>query len=227
MMHQPQGDLSEAIFMVDKPLGWTSFDVVKKVRHALKIKKIGHAGTLDPLATGLLLLCSGRQTKNISSLQALDKVYTGQMVLGKTTPSMDLETPFNSLSSYDHITEEMVSAAAATFVGPIMQIPPIYSAVKVGGKRAYKMARKGEEAILTPRSVVIHAFFITAMELPYITFKVVCSKGTYIRRLAHDLGQKLGVGGYLHALCRTQIGNYCLDQAYTLETLLQINSPSV
>ncbi|WP_419241324.1 tRNA pseudouridine(55) synthase TruB [Cardinium endosymbiont of Nabis limbatus] len=226
-MHQLQDDLSEAILMVDKPLGWTSFDVVKKVRCALKIKKIGHAGTLDPLATGLLLLCSGRETKKISSLQALDKVYTGQIVLGKTTPSMDLETPFDRLSSYDHITEEMVRAAAATFVGPITQIPPIYSAVKIGGQRAYKMARKGEKAQLSPRSIVIHSFCITAIELPVITFKVVCSKGTYIRRLAHDLGEKLGVGGYLHALCRTQIGHYGLDQAYTLERLLQINDSSV
>lgn len=226
-MHRPQGDFSEAIFMVDKPLGWTSFDVVKKVRYALKINKIGHAGSLDPLATGLLLLCSGRQTKEISNLQALDKVYTGQIVLGKTTPSMDLETPFSSLSSYDHITEEMVKTAAATFVGPIMQIPPIYSAVRVGGKRAYKMARKGEEVILRPRSITIHSFFITAIELPSITFKVVCTKGTYIRRLAHDLGEKLGVGGYLHALCRTQIGHYALDKAYTLETLLKSNRSSV
>ncbi|CAH2559964.1 tRNA pseudouridine(55) synthase TruB [Cardinium endosymbiont of Oedothorax gibbosus] len=225
-MHRPQGDFSEAIFMVDKPLGWTSFDVVKKVRHVLKINKIGHAGTLDPLATGLLLLCSGRQTKQISRLQALDKVYTGQIVLGKTTPSMDLETPFNSVSSYDHITEEMVRAAAATFVRSIMQVPPIYSAVSVGGKRAYKIARKGEEAILRPRSITIHSFFITAIELPSITFKVACTKGTYIRRLAHDLGEKLGVGGYLHELCRTQIGHYTLDQAYTLEALLQSNSLS-
>lgn len=152
-MHRPQSDLSEAIFMVNKPLGWTSFDVVKKVRHGLQIKKIGHAGTLDPLATGLLLLCSGRQTKNISSLQALDKVYTGQIVLGKTTPSMDLETPFDSLSDYGHITREMVSAAAATFVGSMLQIPPIYSAVKVGGKRAYKMARQGEATQLSPRPI--------------------------------------------------------------------------
>ncbi|WP_342265287.1 tRNA pseudouridine(55) synthase TruB [Cardinium endosymbiont of Philonthus spinipes] len=223
-MHGPQGDFSEAIFMVNKPLGWTSFDVVKKVRYGLQIKKIGHAGTLDPLATGLLLLCSGRETKKISSLQALDKVYTGQIVIGKTTPSMDLETPFNSLSSYEHITEEMVKAAAATFVGPLMQIPPIYSAVKVDGKRAYKMARKGEEARLQPRSITIHDFSIMSIALPSITFKVVCSKGTYIRRLAYDLGEKLGVGGYLHGLCRTQIGSYCLDNAYTLEGLLGTNS---
>ncbi|CCM09866.1 tRNA pseudouridine synthase B [Cardinium endosymbiont cEper1 of Encarsia pergandiella] len=226
-MHKLQNDLSEAIFMVHKPLGWTSFDVVKKIRCALKIKKIGHAGTLDPLATGLLLLCSGRQTKTISTLQGLDKVYTGQMVLGKTTPSMDLETPFNSLSSYDHITEEMVHAAAATFVGAITQIPPIYSAIKIGGKRAYKMARQGEAALLLPRSITIHAFLLTAFNLPFVDFKLVCSKGTYVRSLIHDLGQKLGVGAYLHALCRTQIGNYCLEQAYSLEELLQPDSLSV
>ncbi|MGI2262237.1 tRNA pseudouridine(55) synthase TruB [Candidatus Cardinium hertigii] len=226
-MHKLQNDLSEAIFMVHKPLGWTSFDVVKKIRCALKIKKIGHAGTLDPLATGLLLLCSGRQTKKISTLQGLDKVYTGQMVLGKTTPSMDLETSFNSLFSYDHITEEMVRAAAATFVGAITQIPPIYSAIKIGSKRAYKMARKGEEAMLSPRSITIYAFLLTAFHLPFVNFKLVCSKGTYVRSLVHDLGQKLGVGAYLHALCRTQIGNYCLDQAYSLEELLQPDSLSV
>ncbi|WP_243017891.1 MULTISPECIES: tRNA pseudouridine(55) synthase TruB [Candidatus Cardinium] len=226
MNNQPP-DFSETIVMVDKPAGWTSFDVVKKVRHALKIKKIGHAGTLDPLATGLLLLCTGRQTKKISALQDLDKVYTGQMVLGKTTPSMDLETPFNSLSTYDHISAEMVKAAAATFVGTITQVPPIYSAVKVDGKRAYKIARKGEEAMLTPRSIIIHSFLLTAIDLPFITFKLVCSKGTYVRSLAHDLGKKLGVGGYLHALCRTQIGDYCLEEAYSLERLCQTNKLSI
>ncbi|ROT47676.1 tRNA pseudouridine(55) synthase TruB [Candidatus Cardinium hertigii] len=218
----PQTNFSdiESILMVYKPLGWTSFEVVKKIRCALKIKKIGHAGTLDPLATGLLLLCTGRQTKQISKLQELKKVYTGQIVLGKTTPSMDLETPFNSVSSYDHIHAEMVKEAAATFVGNIMQTPPIYSAVHIDGKRAYAMARQGQTPILQPRSIVIHSFVFTAINLPFISFELVCSKGTYVRSLAHDLGQKLGTGGYLHTLCRTQIGNYCLDQAYTIETLL-------
>ena len=221
-MHKQQVDFSEAILMVDKPAGWSSFDVVKKIRHTLKIKKIGHAGTLDPLATGLLLLCTGKQTKQISGLQTLEKVYTGQIVIGKTTPSMDLETPFNSLSSYDHITEEMVKAAAATFVGTILQTPPIYSAIKVGGKRAYSIARKGEDAVLTPRLITIYSFLLTEIDLPFITFKLVCNKGTYVRRLAHDLGEKLGVGGYLHALCRTQIGDYCLDKAYSLAGLVEV-----
>lgn len=218
----PTIDFSNAIFTVNKPLGWTSFDVVKKVRSLLKIKKIGHAGTLDPLATGLLVLCSGKATKEISRLQALDKSYTGQIVLGKTTPSMDLETPFNSTSAYNHITQKMVHSVAATFVGTIMQIPPIYSAVKIEGKRAYTMARKGEEALLHSRPVTIHSFAITEIDFPYITFELICSKGTYVRRLAHDVGEKLGVGAYLHTLCRKQIGSYGLEQAYTLETLTQI-----
>lgn len=212
------------IIMVNKPLGWTSFDAVKKVRSLLKIKKIGHAGTLDPLATGLLLLCTGKQTKKIASLQELPKVYTGQIVLGKTTPSMDLETTFDSESCYDHINEEMVRAAATTFVGNIMQTPPIYSALKVGGKRAYKIARAGQPITLPPRAIVIYSFSLTAIQIPFITFEVTCSKGTYIRSLAHELGQKLGVGAYLHALCRTQIGSYHLNDAHTIATLLEAQS---
>ncbi|MBX9890447.1 MAG: tRNA pseudouridine(55) synthase TruB [Amoebophilaceae bacterium] len=224
----PQEDLSDTILMVHKPSGWTSFDVVKKIRCALKIKKIGHAGTLDPLATGLLLLCTGRSTKKISSLQELHKVYTGHIVLGKTTPSMDLETDFDSHCSYNHIDKEMIEAAAATFVGTIDQIPPIYSAVKVKGARAYALARKGDTPELKPRSIVIHSFSVFDINLPFIAFELVCSKGTYVRSLAHDLGKKLGVGAYLHTLCRTQIGDYCLDHAWSIETLLQhhaINSP--
>ncbi|WP_339043836.1 tRNA pseudouridine(55) synthase TruB [Cardinium endosymbiont of Tipula unca] len=208
------------VIMVNKPLGWTSFDVVKKVRSLLKIKKIGHAGTLDPLATGLLLLCTGKQTKKIASLQELPKVYTGQIVLGKTTPSMDLETPFNSESCYGHINEEMVREVAATFIGNIAQTLPIYSALKVGGKRAYQIARTGQSVTLPPRSIVIYSFTLTAIHMPFITFELTCSKGTYVRSLAHELGQKLGVGAYLHALCRTQIGSYHVNDAHTIATLL-------
>lgn len=219
-MHQSKNSDMGHIFMVHKPFGWTSFDVVKKIRHALKIKKIGHAGTLDPLATGLLLLCTGSQTKKINSLQELKKGYTGQIALGKTTLSMDLETPFNSVSNYDHINEEMIKAAAATFIGTTKQTPPIYSALKVDGKRAYTIARKGQQVILAPRSIEIQSFLLTDIKLPLISFKLVCSKGTYVRSLAHDLGQKLGVGGYLHSLCRTHIGPYSLDNAHTIDAII-------
>ncbi|AWN82197.1 tRNA pseudouridine(55) synthase TruB [Candidatus Cardinium hertigii] len=206
-----------AILLIDKPLKWTSFDVVKKLRCALKVKKIGHAGTLDPLATGLLLICSGKQTKIISSLQELPKTYKGQIVLGKTTPSMDLETPFISETNCTHITKEMVYAAAASFVGTTMQTPPAYSACRLNGKRAYAMARQGQAVNLNARSVTIYSLELTAMRLPVISFELTCSKGTYVRSLAHDLGQKLGVGGYLHSLCRTQIGPYNLKHAFAIE----------
>ena len=211
---------SENIFMVNKPLGWTSFDVIKKLRSALKIKKMGHAGTLDPLATGLLLLCINSATKNIDTLQALPKVYTGQIVLGKTTPSMDLETPFDSECNCDHINRTMVESAVAAFVGTITQTPPIYSALKVKGRRAYEMARKGIAITLAPRLITIDSFVITAFDLPYISFELSCSKGTYVRKIADDLGKRLGVGGYLHALCRTRIGPYELDNAFTIEELI-------
>jgi tRNA pseudouridine55 synthase len=152
-------------------------------------------------------------------LQALQKIYTGQIVLGKTTPSMDLETPFTQVCSCEHIRESMVYTAAASFVGTMEQVPPIYSALQIAGKRAYDMARKGETPLLKPRLVEVYAFVITAIALPVLSFELVCSKGTYVRSLAHDLGQKLGVGAYLHALRRTQIGSYRVDQAYTIEAL--------
>ncbi|MDD9139946.1 MAG: tRNA pseudouridine(55) synthase TruB [Candidatus Cardinium sp.] len=205
------------ILLIDKPLKWTSFDVVKKLRCALKIKKIGHAGTLDPLATGLLLICTGKQTKIISQLQAYPKVYKGEIMLGKTTPSMDLETPFISETSCTHVTPEMVHAAAASFVGNSMQTPPAYSACHVNGKRAYAIVRQGQPVSLAPRPVTIHSLELTAVHLPVISFELTCSKGTYVRSLAHDLGQKLGVGGYLHSLCRTQIGPYNLEHAFAIE----------
>lgn len=208
------------MLMINKASGWTSFDVVNKLRYALKIKQIGHAGTLDPLATGLLLVCTGQQTKQISKLQDLKKVYIGQIGLGKTTPSMDLETPFDQTWCCDHLSYEMVYEAAASFVGHMAQIPPIYSARKVHGKRAYALARQGQIPLLEPRPIVIDAFTITAIAWPLVSFKLVCSKGTYVRRLAYDLGEKLGVGAYLHALCRVQIGPYSLDQAWTIENLL-------
>ena len=210
------------ILLINKPLTWTSFDVVKKVRNTLRVKKIGHAGTLDPLATGLLILCTGKFTKRIDEIQAQEKEYTGTITLGQTTPSYDLETPVSESCDISHLTEEDMKAAAASFVGTIDQVPPIYSAVMVDGKRAYDLARKGKEAELKSRSITIKAFDITQIEGAVISFKVVCSKGTYIRSLAHDLGQKLGCGAHLSALVRTRIGEYRLEDALTIEDIQEI-----
>lgn len=207
------------VLLVNKPLEWTSFDVVNKLRYILHTRKIGHAGTLDPLATGLLIVCAGKMTKQIDQFQAQEKEYTGTLVLGQTTPSYDLETIPGEAHDITGITASAVSEAAATFVGTIEQVPPIHSSVKVGGKRAYAMARKGKPVELKPRTVDIREFEITACRFPEVDFRVVCSKGTYIRSLAHDLGQRLGVGAYLAALCRTRIGNYRLTEAETLEQI--------
>jgi tRNA pseudouridine55 synthase len=213
-----------AMLLIDKPLTWTSFDVVKKVRSILKVAKIGHAGTLDPLATGLLILCTGQKTKQISYYQDLPKVYTGQLVLGKTTPSIDLETAFDSHMPYDHVTETAILELAKTFVGTIHQVPPAYSAIKIDGTRAYKKARKGDQPTLQPRQVTIEEFIVTSINLPQVDFKITCSKGTYIRSLVRDFGQQLGTGAYLAQLCRTQIGPYALEDAYDLETLKSYKS---
>lgn len=209
------------VLLVDKPLTWTSFDVVKKLKYALNIKKIGHAGTLDPLATGLLILCTGKKTKEIGQYQGMDKVYTGTFMLGQTTPSYDLETkPTEPVDILD-ITEDYIHDSAASFLGTNIQVPPIFSAIKVDGKRAYKKARKGQEVKMTGRPITIHAFTITDIDLPEVSFEVKCSKGTYIRSLAHDFGQKLGVGAYLAALRRTQIGQFHVNQARTIEEIIQ------
>lgn len=205
--------------LVDKPLGWSSFDVVKKLRALLKIKKIGHAGTLDPLATGLLLLCVGKATKCLSKYQDLDKTYEAEIVLGKTTPSFDLETPFSHVVSYAHIQESDIIATAKSFIGTQEQRPPSYSACKVSGIRAYKKARQGKEVILPMRQVMISQLEVTAIDIPVVRFTVRCSKGTYIRSLAHDFGQKLGVGACLAALRRTRIGRYKVEKAYTIPFL--------
>ncbi|SIT76533.1 tRNA pseudouridine(55) synthase TruB [Pontibacter indicus] len=210
------------ILLLDKPLTWTSFDVVKKVRNTLRVKKIGHAGTLDPLASGLLILCTGKFTKRIDEIQAQEKEYTGTITLGQTTPSYDLETPVSESKDISHLSPADIQAAADSFVGTIEQIPPIYSAVMIDGKRAYDLARKGKEAELKPRTITIKAFEITNIEGAIISFKVICSKGTYIRSLAHDLGQKLGVGAHLSALVRTRIGEYKLEDALTIEDIQQI-----
>ncbi|RIJ41472.1 tRNA pseudouridine(55) synthase TruB [Pontibacter oryzae] len=210
------------ILLINKPLDWTSFDVVKKVRNTIRVKKVGHAGTLDPLATGLLILCTGKFTKRIDEIQGQEKEYTGIIRLGETTPSYDRETEVTETKDISHLTEDDIKAAAQTFVGTIDQIPPIYSAVQIDGKRAYDLARKGKEVELKSRSVTIQAFDITSINGPEVTFKVICSKGTYIRSLAHDLGQKLGVGGHLSKLERTRIGEYKLEDALTIEDIIAI-----
>jgi len=212
------------LLLVNKPKSWTSFDVVNKLRYLLKIKKIGHAGTLDPLARGLLLIGIGKYTKKLEGLQMLDKTYEGIIEIGKTTPSFDLETSFDSFSDYRHITPEAIAAVVEALTGELDQMPPIYSAIKVNGQRAYKSARKNEIIELKSRKIKVYKFDITQVHLPEIHFRVVCSKGTYIRSLAKDFGEQLGVGGHLKELIRTQVGNYKLENALQLEQLVdQIN----
>ena len=204
------------VILVDKPLEWTSFDVVKKLKYALNLKKVGHAGTLDPLATGLLILCSGKKTKEIEKYQGQDKEYTGTLVLGQTTPSYDLETEPSAAVDISHLSEAELHKTAESFLGTIEQTPPIFSAIKVDGKRAYNEARKGKDFKLKSRQVRIEVFELTRIALPEVDFRVVCSKGTYIRSLANDFGAALQVGGYLSALRRTKIGAYSVDQAKTI-----------
>lgn len=207
------------VILVNKPVGWTSFDVVNKLRYRLKIKKIGHAGTLDPLATGLLVICTGKMTKQIDMFQAEEKEYTGTFVLGQTTPSYDLETEVSEAKSTAHLTEGDIRQHATFFLGAIQQFPPMHSAVKVAGKRAYELARSGKQVELKPREVVIREFVIERIELPHVFFRVVCSKGTYIRSLAHDFGNALGVGAYLTDLCRTRIGGFELKDAKSIDEI--------
>ena len=207
------------VLLLDKPLTWTSFDVVRKVKNTLRPRKIGHAGTLDPLATGLLILCTGKKTKEIDRIQAQEKEYEGTFRLGQTTPSFDLETPVDSEQACEHLTEVEIQAAAATFLGKIEQTPPVFSAVKVDGKRAYELARQGQEAVIKAKTVDIKVFELTRIALPEIDFRVVCSKGTYIRSLARDLGVALGCGAHLTRLVRTRIGAYQLADAWTIAAL--------
>lgn len=208
------------VFLVDKPLEWTSFDVVKKIRGKLGIKKVGHAGTLDPLATGLLIICAGKATKKINDYQDLGKTYTGKMVLGKTTPSVDLETEFDSENAWDHITEDAIKKAATKWTGDVIQIPPIYSAIKVDGERAYKAARRKEEIKLKPRPVQVPVFDVDTSRLPEISFRIKCSKGTYIRSLVRDVGEELGCGAYMSELRRTAIGDFEVDDAFVLDDFI-------
>lgn len=210
------------MLLINKPYTWTSFDVVGKIRNSLKpLKlKVGHAGTLDPLATGLLIICTGKLTKKIDEFQAQEKEYTGTFTLGATTPSYDLETEVDQKFSTEHLEEEAIHAATAQFCGPIAQFPPPHSAIKIGGERIYLKARRGETVELKARQVEITAFEITRIALPEIDFRVVCSKGTYIRSLAHDFGKALGSGAYLSALCRTRSGDYSLKNAFEVSDLV-------
>ncbi|TCV10245.1 tRNA pseudouridine synthase B [Sphingobacterium alimentarium] len=212
------------VLLVDKPKTWTSFDVVGKLRNTMKpLKlKVGHAGTLDPLATGLLIICTGKLTKQIDSYQAEDKEYTGTITLGATTPSYDLETEIDQTFDISSITEEQIRAAAQTLKGEIDQFPPAHSALKINGERVYEKARRGEEVELKSRRVTISSFEIEKIELPLIYFKIKCSKGTYIRSIAHDLGKALNSGSYLSSLRRTMSGNFHVDNAWNLEELIAV-----
>ena len=213
------------VLLLDKPLTWTSFDVVRKVKNALRIKKIGHAGTLDPLATGLLILCTGRKTKDIDQIQAQEKEYTGTFRLGETTPSFDLETAVDLVRPYAHLTDAEIMAATLPFMGTIQQTPPLFSAVKIDGQRAYEIARQGKEAEIKSKTVEIKTFELTRIALPEVDFRVVCSKGTYIRSLARDLGVALGCGAHLTRLVRTRIGEYRVEDAFSLEAIEALRPP--
>lgn len=211
------------LVLVDKPLQWTSFDVVNKLRYILKkstgVKslKVGHAGTLDPLASGLLIICTGKKTKTIDSIQGQEKEYTGCIQLGGTTPSYDLETEVENHKPVDHITTELILQEAQSFLGEQEQLPPIFSAKKIDGTRAYLKARKGETPKMKTRHINIHSFEVEEIKLPEVYFKIKCSTGTYIRSIANDFGHKLGVGGYLKSLRRTKIGEYSVESAIKVE----------
>ncbi|HOI30564.1 MAG TPA: tRNA pseudouridine(55) synthase TruB [Melioribacteraceae bacterium] len=213
--YEPDFEAGE-IILIDKSLFKSSFDIVYKVRKAINVKKVGHAGTLDPMATGLLIVCTGKKTKEISEFRGLDKTYAGTFCLGKTTPSFDMETEFDSESGIEGVTAEKVIEFASAFIGKSFQIPPIYSAVKHNGKSLYQFARKGVEIIKEPREIFISSFKITGIELPDVYFEITCSSGTYIRVIANDFGKKIGCGAYLKKLRRTKIGDYNVDEALTI-----------
>lgn len=229
---------SGEILLVNKPLGWTSFQAVNKLKYGLERHpsmfldgkfvhlKIGHAGTLDPLATGLLIVCTGKKTKEIQKFQDLPKEYTGTFFIGATTPCYDLEIPVDKVYPTEHITQELVKEAVTTFIGKQEQVPPIFSAVMVNGKRSYELARKGEEVELKAKPIEIYEFEITRLQLPELDFRIVCSKGTYIRSIARDLGLALNSGAHLTKLCRTKIGEFSLENASEPEALIQLLNPT-
>jgi tRNA pseudouridine55 synthase len=211
--------IEDKFYLMDKPASWTSFDVVKKMKYAGPFKKIGHAGTLDPLATGLLIICVGKYTKKIDYFQSLPKTYTGTFVIGKTTPSIDLETEFDNEFPIESIEIDKLTEVANSFVGESLQSPPIYSAIKLNGQRLYTHARKGvqaEDLEIKLREVHIYLFEIKVDNFPEIDFKITCSKGTYIRSIVRDFGLKLSSGAYLKKLVRTGIGDYSLDKAQAI-----------
>lgn len=210
------------VLLIDKPVHWTSFDVVRKIRNSLGIKKVGHAGTLDPLATGLLIVCTGKATKKINDLMKTVKEYTGTIILGAVTPTYDLESDPQNFKPIDHITIMDIRNATVEFIGEQMQIPPVYSAIKVAGTPLYELARRGKEVEIQARPITIFGFDILDYEPPEVHFRVLCSSGTYIRSLAHDLGKQVGCGGYLSSLRRTKVGEYRIENAFTLDAFLQL-----
>lgn len=216
-MQPIQKYLDGQVLLFNKPIQWTSFDLVKKVCILTKVSKVGHAGTLDPLATGLLIICTGKFTKKINEYMGMPKEYTGSFTLGATTASYDLEQEPENFKDITHITSDVIHTATNQFIGNILQMPPQHSAIKKDGKRLYESARKGIEVKVDPRPVTIHSFTITNIELPKVYFKVLCSTGTYIRSLANDFGVALGTGAYLSSLCRTAIGNFSINDAYSIE----------
>lgn len=213
--------LDGKMILLNKPLRWTSFDAVKKVRILTGVSKVGHAGTLDPLATGLLIICTGKFTKKITEYMGMPKEYTGSITLGASTPTFDLESEPENFQSFENITAQELLTTTNKFIGNIMQVPPIHSAIKKDGKKLYELARKGKEVVPEPRAVTISVFELTKIDMPVVHFRVVCSTGTYIRSLANDFGAALGCGGYLSSLCRTKIGEFTIEDAYTPESFEQ------
>ena len=227
MKFTPQSITEGELLLIDKPLEWTSFQVVNKIRWALKRKfnikklKVGHAGTLDPLATGLLIICTGKMTKKISEFQDLDKTYIGTITLGATTPSFDLETSINKRFPIKHLNKEKIIEAKKNFIGTINQYPPIFSAIKKKGKRLYEFARIGKKIEIQSRKVVIYSFEFSKINLPDLNFKLKCSKGTYIRSLANDFGKSIDSGGYLSSLRRTAIGSFKIKNSIQLQEFIE------
>jgi tRNA pseudouridine55 synthase len=217
--HNPEEVEEGEILLIDKPMDWTSFDVVNRVRHMLHVRKTGHAGTLDPRATGLLILCTGRQTKRIEDFANLDKVYTGTFELGIRTPSFDLETEVTERMDSTGITRAALDAAVGAFIGRQLQTPPMYSAVKHKGKPLYKFARKGKTLHREPKEIEVREFVVVKFDPPVVEFRIACTKGTYVRSLVSDVGDKLGCGGTLTSLRRTRIGEFKIEDAMTLEAL--------
>jgi tRNA pseudouridine55 synthase len=228
--HSMETFLSGEIVLIDKPLRWTSFDAVKKIRILTGVSKVGHAGTLDPLATGLLIICTGAYTKKISGYMGMEKQYTGSMILGASTATYDLESEPENFKNINQVSSAEIHETAKKFTGEILQIPPAHSAIKKDGKPVYLLARKGKEVILEPRKITISVFEITNISLPEIQFNVVCTTGTYIRSLANDFGKALGTGAYLSSLRRMRIGNFLVDDALTPqqfeEKIMQMKSLS-